>query len=91
MPDFTGFDFIQSLKNPPKVILVTSDVKFAIEAFEYECNRLFGKAITEDRFKSNSKANLQNSAQDIGSKTNGRTMQMNVNIDRRLIKLKWHL
>jgi hypothetical protein len=31
MPDFTGFDFIQSLKNPPKVILVTS-VKFAIEA-----------------------------------------------------------
>jgi YesN/AraC family two-component response regulator len=25
MPDFTGFDFIQSLKNPPKVILVTSD------------------------------------------------------------------
>ncbi len=25
MPDFTGFDFIQSLKNPPRIILVTSD------------------------------------------------------------------
>ena len=37
MPDFTGFDFIQTLKNPPKIILVTSDKNFAIEAFEY-CN-----------------------------------------------------
>jgi CheY-like chemotaxis protein len=24
MPDFTGFDFIQTIKDPPKVILVTS-------------------------------------------------------------------
>ncbi|MGO4911001.1 LytR/AlgR family response regulator transcription factor [Leeuwenhoekiella sp. W20_SRS_FM14] len=37
MPDFTGFDFIQTLKNPPKIILTTSDRNFAIEAFEYEC------------------------------------------------------
>lgn len=37
MPDFTGFDFIQTLKNPPKIILTTSDPQFAIEAFEYEC------------------------------------------------------
>ena len=37
MDDFTGFDFIQSLKNPPKTVLVTSDKNFAIDAFEYEC------------------------------------------------------
>ena len=37
MPDFTGFDLIQTLKNPPKIILTTSDAKFAIDAFEYEC------------------------------------------------------
>jgi two-component SAPR family response regulator len=37
MPDFTGFDFIQTIKDPPKVILVTSDKNFAMEAFEYEC------------------------------------------------------
>jgi two-component system response regulator LytT len=37
MPDFTGFDFIQTIKNPPKVILVTSDKDFAFVAFEYEC------------------------------------------------------
>ena len=36
MPDFTGFDFIQTLKNPPKIILTTSDKNFALEAFEYD-------------------------------------------------------
>ncbi|ANW96908.1 LytR family transcriptional regulator [Wenyingzhuangia fucanilytica] len=37
MPDFTGFDFIQTLKNPPKIVLITSDTQFAIDAFEYDC------------------------------------------------------
>jgi two-component SAPR family response regulator len=56
MPDFTGFDFIQSLKNP--VILVTSDKNFAIEAFEYECViDYLVKPITKIVSKSNSKAN----------------------------------
>ena len=36
MPDFNGLDFIRSLKSPPKIILTTSDPKFAIEAFEYD-------------------------------------------------------
>ncbi|OXE95901.1 response regulator receiver domain-containing protein, partial [Flavobacterium araucananum] len=52
MPDFTGFDFIQTIKNPPKIILVTSDKNFAIEAFEYECIvDYLVKPITEDRFQ----------------------------------------
>jgi two-component system response regulator LytT len=37
MPTFTGFDMIQTIKNPPQVILVTSDENLAIDAFEYEC------------------------------------------------------
>lgn len=36
MPDFTGFDFIESIKNPPKIVLTTSDRNFALEAFEYK-------------------------------------------------------
>lgn len=36
MPDFDGFDFIESLKNPPKIVLTTSDRNFALEAFEYK-------------------------------------------------------
>tara|TARA_B100000795_G_C22801183_1_gene442023 strand:+ start:1419 stop:2123 length:705 start_codon:yes stop_codon:yes gene_type:complete len=36
MPNFSGLDFIKTLKNPPKIIFTTSDPKFAIEAFEYD-------------------------------------------------------
>ena len=36
MPDFNGLDFMKTLKNPPKIILTTSDPNFAIEAFEYD-------------------------------------------------------
>ena len=52
MPDFTGFDFIKTIKSPPKIILITSDKNFAIEAFEYECIvDYLVKPITEDRFQ----------------------------------------
>ncbi|WP_418262014.1 LytR/AlgR family response regulator transcription factor [Flavobacterium faecale] len=51
MPNFTGFDFIQTIKNPPHIILVTSDRDFAIEAFEYSCIvDYLVKPITENRF-----------------------------------------
>jgi DNA-binding LytR/AlgR family response regulator len=51
MPDFTGFDFIQTIKNPPAVVLVTSDKNFATEAFEYDCIvDYMVKPITEERF-----------------------------------------
>ncbi|WP_339697337.1 LytTR family DNA-binding domain-containing protein [uncultured Roseivirga sp.] len=36
MPDFSGFDFIQTLKNPPRIILTTSDQSLALTAFEYD-------------------------------------------------------
>ena len=36
MPGFSGFDFIQTLRTLPAVILVTADKEHAITAFEYE-------------------------------------------------------
>lgn len=51
MPGFTGFDFIQTIKNPPLVILITSDRNFAIESFEYKCIvDYLVKPISEERF-----------------------------------------
>ena len=37
MPNFSGFDFIQTIKNPPLIILVTNDKNLALEAFNYDC------------------------------------------------------
>ena len=51
MPDFTGFDLIETLKEPPKIILTTSDRNFALQAFEYEfIVDYLVKPITEERF-----------------------------------------
>jgi two-component SAPR family response regulator len=92
MPDFTGFDFIQTIKSPPKVILVTSDKNFAIEAFEYESIvDYLVKPITEVRFQ---KAIVKVNAAQISSSNAPKEVKLNaddtskefyVNIDRRLI------
>lgn len=94
MPDFTGFDFIQTLKNPPKIILTTSDSKFAIEAFEYNCIvDYLVKPVTASRFekaiekvkaiRTNKAKATKPEAQDATSTDN----HLYINIDRRLIKI----
>ncbi|MFD0835318.1 LytR/AlgR family response regulator transcription factor [Mariniflexile aquimaris] len=93
MPDFTGFDFIETLKNPPKIILTTSDANFAIQAFEYDCIvDYLVKPITPERFqKAIQKAEnittkveeSSNSDKEVASSGN----DLYVNIDRRLIKI----
>jgi DNA-binding LytR/AlgR family response regulator len=94
MPDFTGFDFIQTIKNPPKVILVTSDKNFAIEAFEYECIvDYLVKPISEERFEKAIQKLFATKESPL--KISGLTdvvtaepvKEFYINIDRRLIKI----
>lgn len=91
MPDFNGLDFIKTLKDPPKIILTTSDPQFAIEAFEYdfiidyllkplELTR-FKKAIEKAQKKT--LTNVSSSAKTTKDSEN----DFYVNIDRRLIKI----
>jgi two-component system response regulator LytT len=97
MPDFTGFDFIQTIKNPPKVILVTSDKNFAIEAFEYECIvDYLVKPITQERFekavqKATSAQIPSSLPKEIKTIDEDNTNEFYVNIDRRLIKIEFDL
>lgn len=91
MPDFTGFDFIQSLKSPPKIILTTSDANFAIEAFEYDCIvDYLVKPLTLPRFiKAVNKAEAHQKAPEVNlTKTTNSEEELFVNIDRRLIKIE---
>lgn len=95
MPDFTGFDFIDTLKNPPKIVLTTSDKNFAIEAFEYDCIMDYlVKPITLPRFlKAVQKVeNFTAPKQPQSSSANSEPeavskKELYVNIDRRLIKI----
>lgn len=94
MPDFTGFDFIQTLKNPPKIILTTSDPQFAIEAFEYDCIvdylvkpialPRFEKAIQKAETTVSMPSQNESSTEKIETSSGN---DLYVNIDRRLIKI----
>ncbi|MBC8757004.1 response regulator transcription factor [Kordia sp. YSTF-M3] len=93
MPDFTGFDFVKTLKNPPSIVLTTSDPKFAIEAFQYDCivDYLL-KPVATDRFKmAVQKAKKYQAIESKTSETiNDDSDYENdfyINIDRRLIKI----
>lgn len=93
MPDFTGFDFIDTLKNPPKIILTTSDANFAIQAFEYDCiiDYLL-KPIKFDRFhkaiyKVETKAESKVSSATFKKEGHSSDNELYVNINRRLIKI----
>jgi len=98
MPDFTGFDFIDTLKDPPKIVLTTSDKNFAIEAFEYDCIiDYLVKPVTLPRFlKAVQKVENVKMATTVTSIPSSvketdtiSEKEMYVNIDRRLIKIEF--
>jgi two-component system response regulator LytT len=94
MPGFSGVDFIQTLKDPPKVVMTTSDTDFAIAAYEYECIvDYLVKPITLERFEKSIAKIHSASTQKPHTKIAGQTdsslgEDLYINIDRRLIKLK---
>lgn len=94
MPTFTGFDFIQTIKNPPWIILTTADRNFAIEAFEYECIvDYFVKPILKERFDKGVQKVLSmnkdrtNEVQKNPITEKSSNNDLYINIDRRLIKI----
>ena len=98
MPDFTGFDFIQTLKNPPRIVLTSSDRNFAIEAFEYECIvDYLVKPVALPRFlKAVQKAQQFVASTELIQDTSVQSQpqqetenDLYINIDRRLIKLNF--
>jgi two-component system, LytTR family, response regulator LytT len=90
MPNFNGFDFIQTIKNPPQVVLVTTDKNFALDAFNYDCiadylvkpiiEERFERAIQRVKLKKEKTLNTSNE-NDLGIR------EIYVNIDKRLIKI----
>ncbi|MEM8845713.1 MAG: LytTR family DNA-binding domain-containing protein [Bacteroidota bacterium] len=96
MPKLTGIDFIETLQNPPKIVLTTSDKDFAIEAYGYPfIVDYLVKPISPERFqkcviKLNSA--FKNGASDVSNltKEDDSGDDLYINIDRRLIKLKFN-
>lgn len=87
MPELNGFDFIDSLNNPPNIILTTSDSEFALNAFEYKCIvDYLVKPIKLPRFiKAVTKVETPKTAAPLTD--DEEVDEMYVNIDRRLVKI----
>lgn len=94
MPGFSGVDFVQTLNNPPKIVMTTSDTEFAIASYEYEAIvDYLVKPITSERFEKcveKVKNSLAQQPKNIGGETSSTATDedLYINIDRRLIKLK---
>ena len=95
MPGFSGIDFLQTLKNPPRVVMTTSDTDFAIDSYEYEMIiDYLVKPITPQRFekciqKINGSSSIQSKQNTDKANENTIGEDLYINIDRRLIKLKY--
>ncbi len=95
MPEFSGFDLIETIKNPPKIVMISSDRNFAVEAYEYDfIVDYMVKPIEFDRFKKmfeRIKKRYGKQADVPKPTTNGEQTitedKLYVNIDRRLVKI----
>ena len=93
MPDFNGFDFIRTLKDPPYIILTTADAEFAIQAFEYDCIvDYLVKPIKPKRFKKSlqkveGKLNKEVTAATTNKEKQQAGDDFYININKRLIKI----
>lgn len=50
MPEMTGIDFLNTLNNPPQVIIASSKGEYALDAFEYDVTDYLLKPISYSRF-----------------------------------------
>ncbi|MDL5512241.1 LytTR family DNA-binding domain-containing protein [Arenibacter sp. M-2] len=58
MPIINGFDLLESLENPPQVILITGKPDYALKAFDYDVTDYLYKPITQHRFEASIKRAL---------------------------------
>ncbi|WNM18877.1 LytR/AlgR family response regulator transcription factor [Flavobacterium capsici] len=89
MPGFTGFDFIDTLKIKPKIILFTNDQKYAINAFEYDCiiDYLVKPLVVERFDKAMQKLYWRSDAEFPRYVPEDSSNEFYVNISNRLIKI----
>lgn len=93
MPDFSGFDFIKTLKDPPNIIVTTSDKAYALEAFEYDfIVDYLVKPIPLERFEKAIDKTVNKAKKVVATKPtlvedSNVDNDLYVNINRRLIKI----
>ncbi len=50
MPEMTGLEFLKTIENPPQIIIISGQEKYALEAFEYDVVDYLLKPISLQRY-----------------------------------------
>src|SRR6476661_6168027 len=88
MPGITGINFLQSLKNPPKVIFTTAYKEYAVDAFELEAVDYLLKPIVFERFQKAISKLQQTSTSAKGPEPEQENEYLFIKVSRRLVKIK---
>lgn len=89
MPNFSGFDFLQTVKELPLVVIVSNDENLALEAFNYNCivDYLI-KPVLPKRFeRAIERVRLKLQVGYIQPEATNEPQEIYVNIDKQVIKI----
>ena len=50
MPEMSGFEFLESLKEPPQIIIISGEKDFALDAYDYQVTDFLAKPVKLPRF-----------------------------------------
>jgi len=85
MPEMSGIDFLETLQNPPQIIIISSKDKYALDAFNYDVTDYLLKPITYSRFfKAINKANVR-----FKNKVDPRDNEIFIKKNSALVRLKY--
>ena len=85
MPEMSGIDFLETLTNPPQIIIISSKDKYALDAFNYDVTDYLLKPITYSRFfKAINKANVR-----FKNKVDSKENEIFIKKNSALVRLKY--
>lgn len=87
MPIVSGFDLLESLTEPPQVILVTGKAEYALKAFDYDVTDYLHKPITTERFEASVKRALEKFKLENTSKDDDEHIFVKSNLKKRKVYL----
>lgn len=88
MPEMTGIEFLNTVRDLPQVIIISSQEKYALQAFDYEVTDYLLKPITYSRFyKAAQKALNSHNIEEYNKKEND---EIFIKKDSALIRLKYN-
>ena len=85
MPEMSGIDFLETLTNPPQIIIISSKDKYALDAFNYDVTDYLLKPISYSRFfKAINKANVR-----FKNKVDSKENEIFIKKNSALVRLKY--